>query len=605
MDVPNIIPAREIVTPVPWVAPAHRVKLAEAKCVVPTSEPLPVVHSRGNYSYPWPVLASNREQGVPVSILMPVLPPAPWFFKAIESILQQTHRNWQLVIVCEGDAGPLSWCLNDERITLIQGRGKGLAAALNLGLKACKHELVARMDADDVMDPERIERQVAAFIANPRIDILGTQIDFGAETTHHPRRPSYRDFRENPWMINHPSVMFRAASIRWLGGYDESLQAAEDLELWLRASQLGLWIENLPEVLLTHRLHKDQACHRRVHEETVNRIAASFPMPKIRGAIIARGLFYGGAEVWVQHLTRATADMIDWSVVGIDAFPNSAADNVQARTIQGLDKAREVLEAADLLLVWTMQDLRPYGKKRIVLVTHTANDDPFASYLDEVQGLEHVQRAIGVSQFASEMLRKHLRCEIRTINNAIPVALNVPFIPKEHWRRLYGFSDDKLIGYLGRMHKEKGWPEFLAAVSELKMQAAVRGQEWPPERMPECIRRVYSQTEGRVRVLGWSNDVVNFLGAIDALVLPSQYESFGYVIAEAWCAGLPIASTLVGIAKERPRWVAPIEQPVTPETVKDAIIRLSGAKCLVDVQTARKRFDVKPWREAWLDALCD
>jgi glycosyltransferase involved in cell wall biosynthesis len=123
--------------------------------------------------------------------------------------------------------------------------------------------------------------------------------------------------------------------------------------------------------------------------------------------------------------------------------------------------------------------------------------------------------------------------------------------------------------------------------------------------MPECIRRVYSQTEGRVRVLGWSNDVVNFLGAIDALVLPSQYESFGYVIAEAWCAGLPIASTLVGIAKERPRWVAPIEQPVTPETVKDAIIRLSGAKCLVDVQTARKRFDVKPWREAWLDALCD
>ncbi|HEX6162033.1 MAG TPA: glycosyltransferase [Vicinamibacterales bacterium] len=199
-----------------------------------------------------------------VSVLMAVYNGERHLPAAIDSILAQTHRNFEFVIVDDGStdrSAEIAAARNDGRINLIRlPQNRGLSAALNEGLQAAGASLVARQDADDTAEPERLARQLAFMTAHPDVALLGTQGTVIAEDGHVTgavTRPigedSIRFFSifDNPFI--HTSVMYRAAVARGCGGYNAAYDPfSQDYDLWCRIAE-GHRVANLGERLIRYR----------------------------------------------------------------------------------------------------------------------------------------------------------------------------------------------------------------------------------------------------------------------------------------------------------------------------------------------------------------
>lgn len=211
-----------------------------------------------------------------VSILIPVFDtPAEWLSECWDSIREQTFREWELVLVDDGSRNvdtiaEIDRIARDPRVVLIRfDENEGISHALNVGLRKCRADLVARMDSDDTMLPTRLQRQVAYMRAHPDVTVLGTQMQ-GMEwntdrlllPTKHPEQVTdeYVEHQRNTssiWFLNHPTVMLRRHEVMKLGGYPV-YRVAQDLGMWLRVFKAGLKIHNLPSVELHYRLHPNQ-----------------------------------------------------------------------------------------------------------------------------------------------------------------------------------------------------------------------------------------------------------------------------------------------------------------------------------------------------------
>lgn len=203
-----------------------------------------------------------------ISVLMPVYNAERYLREAVESVLGQTFADFELIAVDDGSTdGSLAilreYERRDGRVRVISRPNTGIVGALNDGLALCRGEYVARMDADDVCMPERLERQVKVFESRSGLVLLGT----GARYTD-PELWPVRDTRPtvgNDLLVRrllsgdglallHPTVMIRADAIRKIGGYDPSYPISEDLDLYLRLSEIGE-VDNLPQLLLLYRMH--------------------------------------------------------------------------------------------------------------------------------------------------------------------------------------------------------------------------------------------------------------------------------------------------------------------------------------------------------------
>jgi len=202
-----------------------------------------------------------------VTVLMPVHNGAPYLHDAMGSIFKQTFPDFELLVVDDGstDATPsiLRSCA-DSRLTVVENETNlGLIDALNRGLEAAKGEFIARIDADDVAMPRRLQRQVDFLRKSPRTGLCGTWFrSFGGARSAVVRPPTGAEemaaklFHESP--LAHPTVMFRRALFAHHGlRYSYEYPHAEDFELWTRAAQVTE-LANLPEVLLRYRRHDEQ-----------------------------------------------------------------------------------------------------------------------------------------------------------------------------------------------------------------------------------------------------------------------------------------------------------------------------------------------------------
>lgn len=194
---------------------------------------------------------------------MPVHNGARFLRPAIDSVLQQTHRDFELFVI-DDDSSDGSVAIArqyaDARIRTFAGHGRhGLAATLNIGLDAASGQYVARLDQDDVAHPDRLEKQVAFLEARPEVALVGSLarlIDDHDRQVGVVRRPvtavgiRWYSLLENP--LIHSTAMFRLDVARRLGGYDASLAYAEDYELWGRMLQAHA-VENLAECLVDYR----------------------------------------------------------------------------------------------------------------------------------------------------------------------------------------------------------------------------------------------------------------------------------------------------------------------------------------------------------------
>ncbi|GJB81355.1 MULTISPECIES: glycosyltransferase [Pseudomonas] len=191
----------------------------------------------------------------------------PEFLAAcLDSLTTQTRTACEVVLVEDGPiADSLKAVIEQFRaklpiVSVALPVNVGLANALNEGLKHCTHDLVARMDTDDICLPERFERQLAHLQANPEVAVLGAMVEEYDLTMSHslgPRRlpldhEALCAFAKRRSPLSHPTVMFRKHAVLAVGGYP-SFRKAQDYALWSLMLQKGYRIENLPDVLLKMR----------------------------------------------------------------------------------------------------------------------------------------------------------------------------------------------------------------------------------------------------------------------------------------------------------------------------------------------------------------
>jgi GT2 family glycosyltransferase len=204
-----------------------------------------------------------------ISVLMPVYNAERYLEPAIDSILAQTYRDYELIVVDDGSTDATvsmvsQYAARDARIKLIQQQHLGHSAALNVGLQHCQYRWVAIMDGDDIALPQRLERQLEMTKTDPEVVIWGTDgyhINARGEILSSFRvgptsKEECRRMRRDAEIVQaiHPTVLInREVAIR-AGGYDETHAPAGDIDLFDRMLQFGDLV-TIPEPLIQYRIH--------------------------------------------------------------------------------------------------------------------------------------------------------------------------------------------------------------------------------------------------------------------------------------------------------------------------------------------------------------
>lgn len=201
-----------------------------------------------------------------VTVLMPVFNGERFLREAIESVLQQTHRDFELLIINDGSTDrsrDIVLSYDDPRITFAENaKNLGLAWTLNVGLGLAKYELVARQDADDLSLPARLALQVDFLEKNPDVVLVGTQAMIIDQQGFRKGRVLDRACTHDSirWDLlfdnsfTHSSVMFRRSTIAQLGGYDRAFRYCQDYALWTQVARHHR-VANIDRCLVQYRVH--------------------------------------------------------------------------------------------------------------------------------------------------------------------------------------------------------------------------------------------------------------------------------------------------------------------------------------------------------------
>jgi glycosyltransferase involved in cell wall biosynthesis len=279
-----------------------------------------------------------------VTVLLAVHNGEPYVGDAIASVLAQTYRDFEFVIVddasTDGTVATIE-SFGDERIRLLRNeRNIGQVPSLNRGLREARGEIVARIDADDVSRPTRLERQLAVLDASPRVGLVGswmTLVDARGRHVGALRKSlvDYVDFVYHTLImrvyVSHPAAAFRLEPVLQLGGYDESTGPAEDKDLW-RKLALERWDARIvPEELVQYRLHDAQLSQTRAtyqrdvdarsQERFLAELAPDAPVRPVRM------LLADDIDLWRERFDiRATLSGVDQIKAGARARLGLSAD---------------------------------------------------------------------------------------------------------------------------------------------------------------------------------------------------------------------------------------------------------------------------------------
>jgi len=204
-----------------------------------------------------------------VSVIMPVLNAAPYLPKAIESILDQSFADLELIVVDDGsdDGSPeiaAGYARRDRRVRHIalqrDPRTTSGARASNVGIGIAQGDYIARMDADDISCPERLQPQQQIIQDHEDVVAVGTLCE-GIDSHGRAVRPRdrWRIVRRSSYVpFPHGSVMFRKEAFDEMGGYREGFRGGEDQDLFFRMTAKGR-VVTLPDALYRYRYHLDNA----------------------------------------------------------------------------------------------------------------------------------------------------------------------------------------------------------------------------------------------------------------------------------------------------------------------------------------------------------
>jgi glycosyltransferase involved in cell wall biosynthesis len=219
-------------------------------------------------------MSISRSQTEPlVSFVIPMKNAGRFIRETLESIKKQTYLNWEVIIVDD--------CSDDDSVNVVEtfslksvylvklSDSRGVAEALNVGLTYCQGKYIARIDADDICMPDRLDLQVAFMESNPDIAVCGSSmLAFEGDNEVLWPAPSQDVkmlmLRMNP--IYHPTVMFRSNVVPKIYQYQSIEPYAEDFELWTRIA-ISEGLTNLPQPLVRYRLHSGQISITKSYEQ--------------------------------------------------------------------------------------------------------------------------------------------------------------------------------------------------------------------------------------------------------------------------------------------------------------------------------------------------
>ena len=209
-----------------------------------------------------------------VSVLMPAFNTEAYLSAAVESILGQTLSDFEFIIVDDGSTDATwniaeSYAIKDQRIRLARNESnQGMAYSLNRGLSLARGRFVARMDADDISIPRRLELQVAFLDLHPEVGVLGAAVQVvGPDGSRKEIVRFPKDHGVLRWIqcfhtpLPHPTVMMRRQIVAKVAGYRSDYEPADDRDLWQRISSITR-IANLDDVLLLYRKHRSSVSQR-------------------------------------------------------------------------------------------------------------------------------------------------------------------------------------------------------------------------------------------------------------------------------------------------------------------------------------------------------
>ncbi|WP_296985768.1 glycosyltransferase family 2 protein, partial [Thalassolituus sp. UBA1505] len=263
---------------------------------------------------------TNEIEGL-ISVVLPAYNAESYIGPAVDSILAQTYSNIELICIDDGSTDNTLNILNtyeDERLRIVSRENRGLIHSLNEGIALSRGRYIARMDADDISLPDRLEKQLD-LMRKRHLGVVGSSYSYIDDsgvllrTRILPESPLL-----NAWLLDfgsslcHPAVMFDRKVVDDQLYYDPEAEACEDYDLWLRIRSHGISIGNVKEILLNYRVLDTSISRTKLdiqkagsinallkHEPVYNRKQAEFllsgakPLPNLRliSGIVCCGLF--------------------------------------------------------------------------------------------------------------------------------------------------------------------------------------------------------------------------------------------------------------------------------------------------------------------------
>lgn len=222
-----------------------------------------------------------KDRGL-ISSILPCYNAEKFIKESIESVLSQTYENWELIIIDDGskdNSAKIIKSFQDSRIKYFKNnKNIGVVKSLNKGVKKAQGTYIARIDADDRMAPQRLEKQITFLSQNPEYAVVGSAhrlINAQGFTISYYRYPQHNE--EIQWYKNfinpfsHPSVMLRKDIFEDYN-YSDAFPYCEDYELWFRILENHKGY-NLPEALTDYRIHGENLSIQKSKEQKENTIA--------------------------------------------------------------------------------------------------------------------------------------------------------------------------------------------------------------------------------------------------------------------------------------------------------------------------------------------
>lgn len=297
-----------------------------------------------------------------VSVLLPVRDAGARLEACLASLRAQTLAEHEVVAVDDGSTDGSGERLRaraaaDARLRVVHTPPRGIVAALERARGEARAELVARMDADDLAHPGRLEAQVARLRAEPGLAVLGCRVEVAAATGAGMR--AYADwvnslvdhdamarerFVESP--LVHPTVAMRAAALRELGGYRD-FEGPEDYDLWLRAFDAGLRFAKLEERLLDWRDSPG-----RLTRTSARYSPAAFRRLKVaalvRGPLAGRPAVVWGAGPVGKAFARALAEAGARVAAFVEVSPRRLGQRIHGAPVVAVAEAARLADALHL-----------------------------------------------------------------------------------------------------------------------------------------------------------------------------------------------------------------------------------------------------------------